>query len=311
MPVHIGATTISPIPATPISTAQAGRPSNSRQGILLMLCAMFLFAAGDMLAKLLTNTFHPVQIIWFRQSGLFFGVLVLLIIRGPSILRSARPGLQITRGVLVVVSSLLFVFAVRYVPLADAVAASFVAPFFVTLLGAAILKEKVGVRRWSAVVVGFLGALVIVRPGMGVINPAVLLVVLAAGFYSTRQVIGRLLSDTDKTATTVAFTALTAFFVISIPLPYVWQLPSSPTLWLLLFSMAAVAAIAEILIIKALEVAEAAVVAPIHYTIIVWATVYGYFVFNQLPDFWTLLGTAIIVGAGIYTLQRGKRKQAK
>jgi len=273
-----------------------------------MLCSMFLFAAGDMFAKLLTDTFHPVQIIWFRQIGLFTGVIVLLLMKGRQVLHSAQPGLQITRGVLVICSSLLFVFAVRYVALADAVAASFVAPFFVTILGAILLKEKVGIRRWSAVVVGFIGALIIVRPGMGAIHPAVLLVVLAAALFSARQVIGRLLADTDRTVTTVTYTALTASLVISLALPFYWQMPATFSQWSLLFGTAAVAGTAEIFVIKALEVAKAAVVAPIHYTIIIWATVYGYLVFNELPDYWTLLGTAIIVAAGIYTLERGKQR---
>jgi len=284
------------------------RTSNSKQGILLMLCAMFLFGAGDTIAKILTSSFHPIQIIWFRQSGLLIGVLILLCFRGFSVLHTAQPKLQITRGVLVVFSSLLFVFAVRYAPIADATAASFVAPFFVTILGAAVLKEKVGIRRWSAVIVGFVGALVIIRPGLSVIHPAVMLVVVAAAMFSARQVIGRLLADTDKTITTIAYTALTASFLISIPLPMVWVLPNSAKLWGLLILMGLTAAIAEILVIRALEVAEAAVVAPIHYTIIVWATLYGYLIFNQLPDFWTLLGTSIIVLAGFYTLQRGKLK---
>ena len=273
-----------------------------------MLCAMFLFSVGDMTAKLLTSEFHPIQIIWFRQSGLLVGVLIFIALRGFSVLNSAQPKLQITRGVLVVFSSLLFVFAVRYAPLADATAASFVAPFFVTILGAFVLKEKVGIRRWSAVIIGFIGALIIIRPGMSVIHPAVMLVVLAAALFATRQVIGRLLSDTDKTITTIAYTALTASLIISAPLPLVWTMPGSAKLWGLLILMAATAAVAEVLVIRALEVAEAAVVAPIHYTIIIWATMYGYLIFDQLPDIWTLLGTSIIVFAGFYTLRRGKLK---
>ena len=277
----------------------------------MMLCAMFLFAAGDTMSKLLTDHFHPVQIIWFRQSGLFIGVLFLLLLRGRSVLHSKQPLLQVTRGALVVGSSLLFVYAVRYAPLADAVAASFVAPFFVTILGAILLKEKVGLRRWSAVVVGFMGALIITRPGMGVIHPAVLLVVIAAALFATRQVIGRLLADTDKTTTTVAYTALTASLLISFALPFVWTSPDTVKQWALLFAMAAVAGIAEVLIIRALEITEASVLAPIHYTIIVWASIYGFAVFNELPDGWTLLGTAIIVLAGLYTLRRGSKKQSE
>lgn len=269
-----------------------------------MLCAMFMFSAGDTLAKFLTSSFHPVQIIWFRQLGLLIGVIFLLSIRGLSVLKTRQPSLQIIRGVLVVCSSILFVFAVRYVPLVDAVAASFVAPFFLTIAGAIILKEKIGIRRWCAVVVGFLGALVVIRPGMGVVHPAAMLVVIAAALYASRQVIGRLLADTDKTVTTIAYTAITASVVISIPLAFYWHWPESKVQWVLLLSMALVASLGEILIIKALEVAEANVVAPIHYTLIIWGTLYGFLVFNQLPDYWTLIGTAIIVSAGMYTLRR-------
>ena len=274
-----------------------------------MLCAMFLLAVSDLFAKLLTSSFHPVQIIWFRQAGLLVAALLLLALKGQSILHTAQPGLQITRGFLVVGSGLAFVFAVQYVALADAVAASFVAPFFVTVLGALLLKEKVGVRRWSAVGVGFAGALIIVRPGMGAIHPAVLLVLVAAALFAARQVIGRLLADTDKTITTVTYTALSASFLISLALPFVWQMPTNMQQWLLLIGLAIVTGVAEVFVIKALEVAEAAAVAPIHYTIIIWATLYGYLVFNHLPDMWTVLGTLVIVGAGIYTLQRGKQKQ--
>lgn len=274
-----------------------------------MLSAMFSFAAGDTIAKVLTTDFHPVQIIWFRQLGLFIGVCVFISVRGLSVLRTGRPALQMSRGALVIVSSVLFVYAIRHAPLADAIAASFVAPFFVTILGAWILGERVGIRRWSAVIVGFIGALVIIRPGMGVIHPAVLLVVLAAGFFAARQVIGRLLADTDKTLTTVAYTAITASIVVSIPLPFVWITPEFGIIWVYLFGLALSGAIGEILIIKSLEVAEAAVVAPFHYTILLWGTLYGYLIFHQLPDRWTLVGTVIIVAAGLYTLRRGRIKK--
>jgi len=268
---------------------------------------MFAFALGDVLAKILTKDFHPLQIIWFRQLGLFVGACLLVSVRGLSILHTQRPILQMTRGVLVIFSSILFVFAVRHAPLADALAASFVAPFFVTILGAIVLGERVGIRRWSAVIVGFIGAVVMLRPGMGVIHPAVLLVVLAAFFFSARQVIGRLLADKDATITTIAYTAITASVLISIPLPFFWITPESGTTWLYLLILAISGAIGEVLIIKSLEVAEVSAVAPFHYTVIIWGTLYGYLVFHQLPDQWTILGTIIIVAAGLYTLRRSAR----
>ncbi len=276
-----------------------------------MLTGMFVFSAVDTTAKLLTDVFHPVQIIWFRQLGLFIGVLVLLVIKGSGILKTSRLPLQLSRGVLAICSALLFVFAVKYAPLADVVAATFVAPFFLTIMGALILGERVGIHRWTAVVIGLIGALIIIRPGMGVIHPAVMLAVLAAVFYAARQVIGRLLSDNDNTTTTIAYTSITASLLITLPLPLVWQTPDSSFQVLLLVIMATLAAVGEILVIKALEVAQAVVIAPIHYTLIIWGTLYGYFVFHQLPDKWTWIGTAIIVTAGLYTWQREKRLLAK
>ena len=272
----------------------------------MMLAAMFFFAAADTHAKVLTEFFHPVQIIWFRQLGLSLGVIVLLVHFGPTLLRTRQPGLQVTRGALAVFSSVLFVFAVKHVALADAVAASFVAPFFVTILGVVWLGEKVGYRRWSAVVVGFIGALIVVRPGMGVIHPAVMLVVVAAGIYAARQVVGRLLADTDNALTTICYTALISSLLISIPLPLVWQTPDLTWHWIALASMSILAGAGEVMVIKSLEAAEAAVVAPIHYTMIVWGTMYGFLIFNDLPDQWTLLGAAIIIGAGLYTFRRDK-----
>lgn len=276
-----------------------------------MLGGMFLFSAVDTQAKFLTSDYHPTQIIWFRQIGLFIGVMILLAMKGPNILKTRQPALQLTRGALAICSGLLFVFAIRHAQLVDAVAVSFVAPFFLTILGALFLGEKVGIRRWSAVIVGFIGAMIIIRPGTGAVHPAVLLVLIAALVYAMRQVIGRKLADTDKTHTTVAYTAIVGSLLISLPMPFVWRTPETTTHIILIISMATMGAVAEVLVIKALEVAEAVVVAPIHYTLIIWGTIYGYLVFDQLPDIWTWTGTAIIVAAGIFTLRRSNAKDGR
>ena len=181
-----------------------------------MLGGMFLFSAVDTQAKLLTDTFHPTQIIWFRQLGLLLGVLVLLYIKGLRVLKTAQPMLQLSRGALAICSAVAFVFGIRHAELADAVAVSFVAPFFLTVLGAFVLGEKVGIRRWIAVVIGFIGAMIIIRPGADAVHPAVFFVVLATFFYALRQVIGRVLADTDETSTTVAYTAIVGLSLIHI-----------------------------------------------------------------------------------------------
>ena len=291
------------------STQQStGRQNNSRHGILLMLGGMFLFSAVDTQAKFLTGTFHPAQIIWFRQLGLLIGVFILLLMKGPSVLSTRQPLLQLTRGGLAICSAVLFVYAIRHAELADAVAVSFVAPFFLTILGAVLLGEKVGIRRWTAVVIGFIGAMIIIRPGTDAVHPAVLLVVVAALFYALRQVIGRKLADTDKTQTTIAYTAIIGSLLITLPMPFVWITPQSGKVLLLIVTMSLMAAVAEILVIRALEVAEAVVVAPIHYTLIIWGTMYGYIFFGHFPDAWTWLGTAVIISAGVFTLIRSHKK---
>lgn len=294
-----------PIPtAAPITVKPSAPEGDSMRGIAFMAGGMFLFSAVDTQAKFLTESLHPIQIVWSRQLGLFLGVLILIAMRGMSVLRTGQPLLQIGRGALAATSATLFVVAVSYVPLADAVAVSFVAPFIVTLMGALILREPVGLRRWVAVIIGFAGTLIVIRPGLGVLHPAVGLVLIAATAFAFRQVLSRVLSGTDSVQTTVAYTALVGSALLTIPLPFVWQAPQMGLEMVLLVSIALMAAVAEVLVIKALETAQAVVVAPVQYSLLIWGTFYGWMVFGQLPDMWTWVGALIIVATGIYTLNR-------
>ena len=277
---------------------------NNLKGVVLMALGFFSFSACDAIAKLLTDIFHPLQIVWLRMLGLFVGVCVLILIRGFKVLHTPKPKLQILRGVVAVGSATLFIIAVAYVPLADAVAVTFVAPFIVTVLGALVLKEPVGIRRWLAVVTGFIGMLIVIRPGMGLFHPAIFLVVVAAVFFAIRQLLSRWLSGVDDVTTTVAYTAIVAFGLTSLTLPFVWVTPVGSTILLLIIGMAVLAAMGEVLIIRALDIAQSVVLAPIHYSLIIWGTFYGYVVFSDLPDRWTLLGCAVIVMSGLYTSYR-------
>lgn len=264
---------------------------------------MFLFAAVDTGAKFLTDALHPVQIVWTRQLGLLFGAFVLIAMHGRTIFRTTHPKLQIARGCVAAGSASFFIMAVVHVPLADAVAITFVAPFMVTLLGAFVLREPVGVRRWVAVTLGFVGTLIVIRPGLGVVHPAAALLILASFLFAIRQIISRALSDTDNTATTVVYTALVASAILTVPLPFFWKAPSTDQMVLLAF-IAVVAGVAEVFVIKAFEIGLAVALTPVHYTMLLWGTFYGWLVFDQLPDRWTLLGAVIIVATGLYTLRR-------
>lgn len=268
-----------------------------------MASGMFVYAAVDTQAKLLTGSLHPIQIAWSRQTGLLLGAFILLAMRGPSVFRTRYPARQVLRGALVAASATLFIAAVHFVPLADAVAVTFVAPFIVTVLGALLLREPVGPRRWTAVAIGFAGALIVIRPGMGVFHPAMLLVLLAAAFFAFRQVLSRMVSA-DSTETTIVYTALIGSLILTVPLPFVWQSPTTFQEVALLVGMGLLAAVGEILVIRALETTEAVVLAPVHYSMLIWGTIYGFLVFGDFPDAWTWVGALIIVASGAYTLYR-------
>lgn len=293
--------------AAPLRHAPPPSQADNLRGIAFMALGFFSFAACDVQAKYLTETLHPVQVVWFRQIGLFLGVMVLIALRGPQLLRSRLPFLQITRGLTAVFSAICFILSVSFVPLADAVAVTFIAPFIVTVLGALFLREPVGIRRWIAVAVGFVGMLIVIRPGMGVLHPAIGLTVVAASFFALRQVLSRSLSGADPVITTVAYTSITSTAVATLALPFVWNTPDSLHLWLVIVGLAVTAAVGEVLVIRALDIAQAVVLAPIHYSMILWGTFYGYVVFSDLPDRWTLIGCAIIVASGLYTLHREAR----
>lgn len=274
------------------------------RGIALMATGMFMFSAVDTMAKFLTDTIHPFQIVWCRQLGLLIGVFLLISLRGKSVLVSANPKLQIARGALAAVSATLFIIGVKFVPLADAVAITFVAPFMVTVMGALILREPVGIRRWSAVFIGFIGTLIVIRPGLGVLHPAAGLLVIAASAFALRQILSRVLAGGDSAGTTVAYTAIVSCALLTVPMLFVWETPSSTTEIILLVAMAVLAACGETLVIMALDAAQAVVVAPLQYTLLIWGTFYGFVVFGQFPDAWTWFGAMIIVATGIYTLNR-------
>jgi len=292
------------LPDAPLVPAETPPYSRAMLGIGLMTLGFLCYSISDATAKFLSQHFHPLQVAWFRQLGLLAVAFWFLAVRGLPVLRTRRLGLQSTRGVVAAVSSTCFIFAISYVPLADATAVAFMAPFMVTVLAALVLREPVGIRRWSAVTVGFIGTMIVVRPGLGLIHPAILLVLAAASLFAFRQILSRILGPVDQTVTTITYTSVGSIAVLTVPIFLVWHAPSGPSQILLIILLAAAAGIGEVFIIRALELAQAVTLAPLQYTMIIWSTSLGWLVFSQLPDYWTLLGAAIIMASGIYTLHR-------
>lgn len=276
-----------------------------------MAIGMFFFSAVDALAKFLTDSLHPFQIVWIRQLGLVFGTSLLLVVYGIRIFITTHPVLQLGRGILAAGSATLFITAVSQVPLADAITVTFIAPLVVTMLSAVLLAEKVGFHRWSAIIAGFAGTLVVIRPGFESFHPALLLVLLAAVLFAGRQIISRMLSGSDNIYTTVAYTALASSVMLSVPAYYVWITPQTSQELILLTSMALLAGLAEFMVIKALQIAHVGLVAPVQYTILIWGTIYGVILFADIPDIFTFIGATIIIASGIYTVHRERLRQGK
>jgi S-adenosylmethionine uptake transporter len=178
------------------------------------------------------------------------------------------------------------------------------------MLSAVLLAEKVGLHRWSAIIAGFAGTVIVIRPGFENFHPALLLVFLAAILFAIRQIISRLLSSSDNVYTTVAYTALASSVMLSVPAYFVWITPQTNQQLILLTLMALLAGLAEFMVIKALQIAHAGLVAPVQYTILIWGTIYGLILFADIPDIFTFIGAAIIIASGLYTVHRERLRQA-
>ena len=275
----------------------------SYRGILWMLMAGFLFATQDVIAKYLSLSYPTTQVLWARFIVPIAMLAIIFNRRLPGLMATRRRGLQLVRsGLLCVMLGLLFS-AYRFMPLADATAIMFIGPILVTALSMPMLGEHVGPRRWAAVVVGFAGALVIIRPDAGVMQAAAFLALGAAFISSIHQIIIRILSREDSALTTLLYTPLVGALATSAAIAFLWVAPDLEG-WLLMALLGALGVASQFGLIKAFEAAPAATVSPFMYFILIWAGVYGLAVFGDIPDAWTLLGAAVIVASGLYIFHR-------
>ena len=279
---------------------------DARRGIAWMLLTMGLFVTMDGLAKWLTQSYPVPQVIWARYA-FHFGLLALFLNwRLVATLRTRNLKLQIGRSLLLVATTTLFFFGISQVQLATASALMFVAPLLVTLLSIPLLKEQVGPRRLASVAVGFLGALVILRPGDELFDLAALLPLGAACTYAVYQIATRVLSAVDAPLTTLVYTALVGAVLSSLVVPFVWQTPDLLG-WGVMLAVGGFGAVSQFCLIKAFQAAPASTVTPFGYSAILWATLYGWLLFAELPDSWTLIGAAVIVASGLYIWHREHR----
>ena len=286
--------------------AASGRGTAPR-GIACMLLGVVLLCLNDALIKSLTLHYPVGELLFLR--GVFICPWILILAYRAGGLRSLRvrnvKG-QAWRGLCVIASSFLFVTGLRYLPLADAIAISFTGPLFITALAPYALGERVGWRRRGAVLAGFLGVLIMARPGGTALQWAVLLPLGAALCGGVRDLITRRIARTETTVAVLMVTTSVVMLAGLATAPWGWAPLRGPDLWVFAATGALVAG-AHYLMIEAFRLAEAALVAPFKYTSMVWAVLFGYLIFGDLPDAWTLAGAAVVVLAGLYILHRETR----
>jgi drug/metabolite transporter (DMT)-like permease len=290
-----------------VEAAAARASSLELRGILLALSAMLLFGLMDAASKFLSARYPTAQIIWLRYVFTIPMVLAFLAPRGIGrSLRTAHPGLQLFRSCLLVLEIGLVVWCFGRMPLADVHSLLALTPLAVTALSVPLLGERVGPRRWAAVGVGFAGVLVILRPGLGVVQPAALVALASVLLYGLYQVLTRMVGRTDAAETSLIWQLLVGAALASLAVPFAWRTPE-PQHWPLFLLVAALGGVAHWAMIRALQLAPAAVIQPFTYTVLLWAVVIGYLAFGDLPDLWTVLGGSAIVAAGVYTALREHR----
>jgi drug/metabolite transporter (DMT)-like permease len=209
----------------------------------------------------------------------------------------------VMRGVALLLSSLLFISALRFLPIAEASATGFIAPLFVTALSIAFLGEKVGVRRWLATIAGLIGVLIILRPGSSAFHPAAFFPIVSALAWACTLIMTRMMSGKERAITTMTWSAITGVCILSALVPLVWVTPSWHDILFGIFIGVASTA-GQWIVVLAFRYADASVLAPFSYTQLVWVSVLGFFVFGEVPDIWTIAGAAVIVASGLYTAHR-------
>ena len=277
-------------------------------GIALMCGAVALFACLDTTAKYLNPHMSSLQIAWARYSSAF--VLTLIVsnpLTHPALLRSKRLKLQITRSLLLVASTALNFVALRWLQLDEALSIIFTFPFIVAIVSGPMLGEWIGWRRWSAICVGFGGVLLITRPGFGGMHPAALITLVGTICYGFYAVITRIVSRVDSNQTSLFYANFIGALVMLPVIPFVWTTPESWPIALMMLGTGVLGSAGHFLLISGHRLAPAAVLSPFVYTQLIWVVILGYWVFDHVPNRWTLAGAAIVIGSGLYLLYRERK----
>lgn len=293
----------------PLENATHPRNQNLT-GILFMCAGVALLCANDALAKGLMDHYSPIQIIFMRNSiALPFATLLALKMGGIHALRSNRVGVHFMRTVIWITATILFFTSIHLMGLAEATALAFVAPLFITAISALVIAP-VGWRRWIAVVIGFIGVLVIVRPGAATFEPVSLLPIATAFTYALLMLSARLLDPRESMWTLLFYLSLTSAVLSGCVVWYFWTPIRAEDLGLFV-AIAFVGTGGMTMITQAFRLAEAPTVAPFDYTALIWATGLGWYFWGETPDVLTFVGAAIITASGLFVIFRESKVEAQ
>ena len=298
-------------PPTPIAgTAGAAGADNVLRGVALMVASTFLIAAMHIAIRHVSAAIHPFEIAFFRSLFALLVVLPWFVRYGLGPLRTRRIGLHGLRAIFNAASMLAFFYALSIAPLAEVTALGFTAPIFATALAALLLGEVVGLRRWSAIVIGFLGVLLIVRPGLGEVGPGQLLTLGSSLSWAGALLVIKTLSRTDSSVTIISYMGLLMMPLVLIPALFVWQWPDpAQLLWLVLIGVLGGAG--QLCMTESLRLADTAVVMPIDFCKLLWVSALAFAIFGEIPDAFTWLGGSVIFASTLYITYRERALRSR
>ena len=280
-------------------------------GIAVMVAGMIILASTDAVSKHLTLSFAVIQILWVRFLVFaLVGTSLALRKNGVQGLRTKRPVAQVARAIILNLANFIFVYALSQMPMADAHSIMAIAPLLITAASVPLLGEVVGIRRWLAISAAFAGMLIILRPGTGVFDPVSLVPLAGACCFASYTILTKVISRDDSHETTLFYTGVIGFFLMSVFAPFSWVEPIGID-WFWLAVAGIGGTLAHVCIIVALHMAPASSLQPFNYTMLVWATVLGFLVFGDLPDSWTVVGATVIVASGLYSWHRERLANAR
>ncbi|ADZ69233.1 DMT family transporter [Polymorphum gilvum] len=283
----------------------AETPRTPVMGIVLIVLACLCFSCLDATAKYLVVDLPPLQVVWVRfLTHLVFAVVVFRVWRAPEIFRTDRPGLQFVRGLALLGSTFFNFLAVQYLQLAETMSIMFAGPFVVTALAGPLLGEWAGLRRWIAIIVGFIGVLIIARPGLGGMHWAAIYSIGAMICYAFYALFTRMLAGSNSTIGMLIISAAVPTVAMTPAGLSLWETPASGFHWLLLLSTGLYGGFGHWIFIIAHRLAPAPLLAPFTYLQIVWMVGLGFLVFGDVPGPWTLVGSAVVIASGLYILYR-------